>query len=135
MNQQGDEVLPALQKRNLTSSVSNTTLNAGSRNTVTLTIPLNSHLIRATSSATRWRPWPVFSTVASTDRLAIYSWTKLSWIANKRGEVTDLRVERDEGIQSRLLPAQSTPSSTSWRFGNLEKSKDLSKVSLPPTSR
>ena len=77
----------------------------------------------------------MFSTVASTDRLAIYSWTKLSWIANKRGEVTDLRVERDEGIQNRLLPAQSTPSSTSWRFGNLEKSKDLSKVSLPPTSR
>ena len=76
----------------------------------------------------------MFSTVVSTGRLVVYAWAKLSRIANKRGEVADLRVERAEEIQSRPPPIQLTTSSTSWRFGDLEKSRDLSKVSLPSTS-
>ena len=58
----------------------------------------------------------------------------MSWIADKRGDVTGLRVERVVGIHSRLPPIQPASNSNSWRFGNLEKSKDRSKISSLPTS-
>ena len=72
----------------------------------------------------------MFSTVVSTDRLAVNGWTKLSWITNKREEATGLRAGE---IQSRPPPIQPTPRSTSLRFGYLEKLKDRSKVPLPST--
>ena len=58
----------------------------------------------------------------------------MSWIADKRGDVTGLRVERVVGIHSRLPPIQPASNSNYWRFGNLEKSKDRSKISSLPTS-
>ena len=72
----------------------------------------------------------MFSTVVSTDQLAVNGWTKLSWITNKRGEATGLKTG---GIQSRPPPIQPTPRFTSLRFGYLEKLKDRSKVPLPST--
>ena len=64
-----------------------------------------------------------------TDSLLEGKRMKLSWIADKRGEVVDLRVERDVGIHDRLPEYQLTPSSTSRMFGYLEKSKDRSECS------
>ena len=53
----------------------------------------------------------------------------LSWIVDKCGEVSGLRVDRAIGIQRRPPPIQQTPNSTSLRHGNLEKSKDRSGAS------
>ena len=62
----------------------------------------------------------------STDLLMLDEGMKSIWMADKRGEVGGLRVERALGIQCRSPPTQLTPKFTSWRFGNLEKSKDCS---------
>ena len=58
---------------------------------------------------------------------------KLSRTADKRGEVVVLRVERALGTQDTPPPIQQIQRSTSWRFGNLEKSKDCSKPSPSST--
>ena len=49
-------------------------------------------------------------------------------IADKRGEVAGLNVERAAGIQCGLQSIQPTPKLASWMFGSLEKSKDFSEV-------
>ena len=113
--------------------MSDTASNTGSRNTVKFTAPSNSRSIRAISSATCRRLFPVISIALSTDRVAVDGREKSSRIVDKRGEVAGLRVERAIGIQSRLPPVQPTLKSTSSRFWSLEKSKDRSKASHPPT--
>ena len=55
-------------------------------------------------------------------------------IADKCEEAVGVRVERAVGIQSKPPPVQPTPNTSSWRFGNLERSKDRSKASRPSTS-
>jgi hypothetical protein len=127
-NQQGYEASTTPQKQNLTLSVSNTTLYSGSRGTVTFTAPSNSRSIRATSSAANRRSLPTSSTVG----VVVDEVMKLSWRADKRGEVVYLRVESATGIQSRPPAVQSAPRSASWRFGNPEKSKDRPKASQWP---
>lgn len=52
---------------------------------------------------------------------------------DKRGEVAGLSVESAAGIQTRRPPIQQTAISTSWRFWDLEKSKDRSKASVSST--
>ena len=64
----------------------------------------------------------------------MYERPKSIRMADKWGEVGGLRVESAVGIQSRLPAIKPIPKSTSWRFGNLEKSKDRSKASLPSAS-
>ena len=56
---------------------------------------------------------------------------KLSRREDKRGEVVGLMVERAVRIHGRPLPIQSTvmPNFTTWRFGDVEKSKERSKAS------
>jgi len=75
---------------------------------VKFTAPQNSRSIRATSFATRRRSLPMTLTKFSTDRLVpvIYGAERLSWIADKRRDVVDLRVEshRDPG-QTSFPPA------------------------------
>ena len=117
----------------LTLSVSSTTLYSGSRNTFRFNAPPNSHSIRATSSATRRRPFPAALIMLWANPLTECGWTKLSWRTDKRGEVVGRMVERAIGIQGRPPPIQRTPRSTSWRFGNLEKLKDRSKFSCSST--
>ena len=94
----------------------NTALNPS---TVTFTTPSNSCWIRATSSTVCRRSLPISSIEGSVDQEP-----KLSWRADKRGEVASLRVERATGIQSIPPTVQLTPKATSCRFGNCEKSKD-----------
>lgn len=129
-NQQDHEASSTLQKQNLTLSVLKTTLYPGSRSTVTFTAPSNSRSIRATSSAANRRSLPTSSTVW----VVVDEVMKLSWRADKRGEVVYLRVESATEIQSRPPALRSAPRSTSWRFGNPEKSKDRPKAPQRPTS-
>jgi len=123
-------------KRNLTLSVSNTTPTFQSGTTVKFTAPSNSRSIRATSSAVRRKSLPVSSIMVSMGRSTTDEPANSSRIADKRGDVAGLRVERALGIQGRppLFQPSLKPKFTSWRFGNLEKSKDCSKVSQPSTS-
>lgn len=123
-NEQDHEVSFTPQKRNLTLSLSRIGLNCGSGSVVIFTVPPNSSLIRATSSSTRRRSFPMTLIESPRDEMLEGLPTKLSRMADKCGEVAGLTVERAMGIQRRPPPSQPTPNFTSWRFGNLEKSKD-----------
>ena len=118
---------------NLTSSVSNTAWNSESPRTDKFTAPSNSRSIRATSSATHRRSFPVPWINCWVDEKTVGMRTKLSWIVDTCGEAVGFRVERAEGIQSRPPLIQPIPKSTSWRFGNSEKLKDRPKPSWSPT--
>lgn len=120
-------MLYTLRKRDLTLSLS--TSSPGDQTMVKSTIPSNSRSIRATSSATQTGSLP-----ASSIKLPVDEWKKLSLTADKCGEVAGLRVESAAGIQRSLLPFPSAPISTSCRFGNLERSNDRTNGSLLATS-
>ena len=124
-------MLRGASRSRLTLSVPSTTVNVGSRDTVTFIS--NSRSIRATSSAAHRRSFSVASIASRADWMPAGERVKLSWIADKRGEVAGLRLERAVGIQGSPPFTQPTPNSTSRRFGNLEKSKDRLKV-WPSTS-
>ena len=122
------------QKWNLTLSVYRPNLNHGSRRVVIFTAPSNSRLIRETSSSTRRRSFAMTPVVFTRGGISKELATKLSLMAYKRGEVAGLSVERAIEIQGSPPPTQPIPKSTSWRFGNLEKSKDRWKASRASTS-
>ena len=55
-------------------------------------------------------------------------------MADMRGDVAGLSVDRAVGSQGRLPAVQPTSKPTSWRIGSLEKSKDRSEASAPSIS-
>jgi len=124
-------------KPNLTLSPPNATSNFESKRVVKFTAPSSSRLIRMSSSAICRRSPPMSSIKVSADRMKLDEQAKSSRIMDKRGVVEGLRVVRDAGSQRRppcVEPATLQMRVTSWRFGNLEKSKARSTVSWRSTS-
>lgn len=110
------------------------TPNPGCLCTVKFTTPMNSCPSLTTCSSMTWRSLSNCSlkcTGVSTGGRP----RKLSSMADRRGDVVGLMVERAAGTHNRLPVIQRSPMVTSWRFGNLEKSKDRLRPSLPSEPR
>ena len=98
------EMVSTAQKQTIIPSALNTTpcFNSPATITVKSTAPLNSRSTRVTSAVIHRRLSPKSSIRVSTDQSVIGMWVKSRQMADKRGEVAGLNVERVAEIQCGL---------------------------------